>query len=302
MVTQLFNLFKRNFGYLAVSDDTAMELLSDKGNKVFARYDRSNNLIAASVVHNNTILMLAVDKEYRGHGIGTALLEMSEEYIKSKGYDHVVFGVGLMSYFAPGVPTSTMLVEMPESPELWEGLEAYPAEFVKRRGYNHASGCNIFDMDMPLTDATEFPVHHGETKDGVTYRFASIEDKEGIMACCKAGADYFAGYYQDDNFYTTDSDERVLVADIDGDIVGCLLVMTYSETGEIGCVTVAPKARGKKIGTNMSIAATSYIKDKGCSRAFLSYTYSGLDKMYGKAGYKICAYYYMAKKEFQARS
>jgi hypothetical protein len=30
--------------------------------------------------------------------------------------------------------------------------------------------------------------------------------------------------------------------------------------------------------------------------AFLSYTYSGLDRLYGAAGYKINVYYMMAKK------
>lgn len=30
--------------------------------------------------------------------------------------------------------------------------------------------------------------------------------------------------------------------------------------------------------------------------AFLGYTYSGLDRLYGRAGYRICVYYFMAKK------
>ncbi len=298
MTKQLVELFMRNFPYLKSGEDTAKRLLSNPDNKIFARYDRHSNLIAASVIYKNTIVMLAVDKNFRDHGIGSALLELSEEYIKAQGYDTVVFGVGAEDYLAPGVPSSEKLVDIegayPDKP--WKDVDNIGRDFLKKRGYIHKSGGNIFDMDLCFDVVPEYNISVGDTVDGVTYRFAFPEDKDGVIACCNAGADYFANFYKSDKLYS-DGDERVFVADLDGEIVGNLLISTYGEPGTIGCVTVSPNARGKKVGTRMSCAATSYIKQKGLNTAFLSYTYSGLDKMYGAAGYRVCIYYFMAQKE-----
>ena len=299
MTQALYNLFKRNFGYLNTDEGTAKKLLSNPDNKVFARYDRNRNLIAASVIYKNIIIMLCVDACHRNHGIGSALLDLSEEHIKASGFEKVVFGVGANDYLAPGVPTCKKPVdeELTED-NLWQGLDNYACEFLSKRNYAHANSANIFDMDMTISDETAFNVHVGDTWDGITYRFATEKDKENVIACCKAGAEYFAGFYLSDELYSDGGDEKVLVAEENGEVVGNLLVSTYDEIGTIGCVTVAPKARGKRVGSRMSVAATSYIKDKGLKRAFLSYTYSGLDKMYGTAGYNICVYYYMAQKTF----
>ncbi len=297
MTQQLYDLFKRNFPYLNVGENAAKNLLSNPENKVFARYDRNGNLIAASVIYKNVIIMLAVDKIHREHGIGSALLDLSESYIKSNGGTKVVFGVGASDYLAPGVPTCVKPVEQDLCPDcLWEELDNYGCEFLSKRGYSHHSNGNIFDMDMIIEDDMQFGVSVGDTVDGVTYRLATPADKEGVIACCNAGADYFTNFYKSDELYNG-TNECVLVAETGGEVAGNLLIATHGEPGTIGCVTVSPKARGKKIGSRMSVAATSYIKEKGLKRAFLSYTYSGLDKMYGAAGYKICVYYFMAQKE-----
>lgn len=297
MTQQLVDLFKRNFPYLNVDEGTAKTLLGNTDNKIFARYDREGQIIGASVIYKNVIVMLAVDKSYRGHGIGSALLDLSERFIKNSGGTGVVFGVGASDYLAPGVPTCIKPVEQELTPDcLWQGLDNYACEFLAKRGYVHKNNANIFDMDMIIEDDTRFDIAVGDTVDGVNYRLASPSDKERVIACCNAGADYFASFYKNDELYNQ-GNERVLVADLNGEIVGNLLISTYGEPGTIGCVTVSPKARGKKVGTRMSIAATSYIKEKELKRAFLSYTYSGLDKMYGAAGYKICVYYFMAQKE-----
>ena len=41
---------------------------------------------------------------------------------------------------------------------------------------------------------------------------------------------------------------------------------------------------------------TKYLKDIGLKNASLSYTYTGLDKLYGYSGYRISCYYMMGKK------
>ncbi len=298
MTEKLVELYKRNFPYLKADEDTARNLFSNKDNKVFERYNRFGELIAASVIYRNTIIMLAVDEKYRDHGIGSALLELSEDYIKNAGFDKVVFGVGASDYLAPGVPSSEKLVDVtgsyPDKP--WESIDNSGREFLKKRGYVHKSDGNIFDMDLCFDDVEPYEISVRDTVDGVTYRFAELSDKDSVIACCDSGADYFTSFYKNNELYS-DGEERVFIACMEGEVVGNLLISTYGEPGTIGCVTVSPKARGKKVGTRMCIAATSYIRQKGLNTSFLSYTYSGLDKMYGAAGYRVCIYYFMAQKE-----
>ena len=47
----------------------------------------------------------------------------------------------------------------------------------------------------------------------------------------------------------------------------------------------------------MVMLGTKYLKDIGLKNASLSYTYSGLDKLYGASGYKISTYYFMGEKD-----
>ena len=82
-------------------------------------------------------------------------------------------------------------------------------------------------------------------------------------------------------------------------VAGALLVSLETEgvgVGSVGCTAVRPAYQGRHIAVQMVQAATAYLKDAGMTDAFLGYTYSGLDHMYGYAGYKICTYYMMAKK------
>ncbi|MBR6768417.1 MAG: hypothetical protein IKM34_02910 [Clostridia bacterium] len=42
--------------------------------------------------------------------------------------------------------------------------------------------------------------------------------------------------------------------------------------------------------------ATEYLALRGAKFAFVGYTYSGMERLYGKCGYRISSYYMMAKK------
>ena len=48
---------------------------------------------------------------------------------------------------------------------------------------------------------------------------------------------------------------------------------------------------------NMVKLGTKYLKDVGLKNASLSYTYSGLDVLYGASGYEISTYYFMGEKK-----
>ena len=66
--------------------------------------------------------------------------------------------------------------------------------------------------------------------------------------------------------------------------------------GSIGCTVVKRSFQGRHIAVNLVILGTKYLKEAGMKEAYLGYTYTGLDRLYGYAGYKICVYYMMAKK------
>ncbi|MBQ3027606.1 MAG: GNAT family N-acetyltransferase, partial [Lachnospiraceae bacterium] len=92
---------------------------------------------------------------------------------------------------------------------------------------------------------------------------------------------------------------KVLIATDGEEVVGTLIVSLETEgagLGSVGCTTVKPSHQGRHIGVNMVTVGTKYLKDAGMREAYLGYTYTGLDHMYGYSGYKVCIYYMMAKK------
>ena len=138
----------------------------------------------------------------------------------------------------------------------------------------------------------------GDTVDGVTYRWAELCDIPRIIKCTNEAYGQFSKYYKDESYYGT-SRHRVLAAEIGKDVCGALLVSAESEgvgIGSVGCTAVLPSHRGRHIASNMVMLGTKYLKELGLSEGFLGYTYSGLEKLYGYAGYKICCYYFMASK------
>ncbi len=92
---------------------------------------------------------------------------------------------------------------------------------------------------------------------------------------------------------------RVLIAVFRDEVAGALIVGAEDiekGLGSVGCVAVRKGWRGRHIAVNLVTIGTKYLKDSGFRDAYLSYTYSGLDRMYGYAGYKICTYFMMAEK------
>lgn len=67
--------------------------------------------------------------------------------------------------------------------------------------------------------------------------------------------------------------------------------------GSVGCTTVKRAWQGRHIAVNLVAVGKRYLKDIGLKEAYLSYTYTGLDHMYGYVGYKTCIYFMMAEKE-----
>lgn len=298
MSQELYELYKRNFPFIVREKETVLRILQNEGNTFIEQRDEQNKLIGISVVNQNTVLLLCVDAEHRNKGIGTKLLAMSEDAVRAGGYDKIVIGNGF-DYIMPGVPTSKRYVDA-ENEELYPGLDETASDFFAKRGYTHSWQCNCFDMRFPLSRFERDTYHVGDTVEGITYRFAVIDDLEEICACTDDACPEFTQYYRSESLYTAGNDTRVLIAVSDGQVVGTLIVGVEDagkHLGSVGCTTVKRAYQGRHIAVNLVAIGTKHLRDIGFEEAYLSYTYSGLDHMYGYAGYKICIYFMMAEKE-----
>ncbi len=293
----LVSLFHRNLPYITREENTVLALLSSPENAVFTR----ENGHAACVVHKNNILLLAVDEEYRGRGIGSELLAEAEAHIRAKGYDSCTIGAG-DDYLCPGVPVrekpfaETLLRE-----NLDPRIPAGNATFFIKRGYAHAWGdCNCFDMRMNMADSSITEHNLGDTILGVVYRWAELSDMPAVLACTDDAQPSFTQYYSTPALYDDHSPQRVLIALADNNVVGAVQVCFETEgegLGSVGCTAVSHAHRGKKIATNMIMLGVKELSKAGMRESYLGYTYSGLDKLYGLAGHAVSVLYFMAHKD-----
>jgi len=299
MTKELVLLFRRNFPFVVREEDTVRNILENRECKVIEKRNDKNELIGAVVIHDNSILMLCVDQEYRNRGIGSELLSKAEQSMKEAGYEDITVGAGY-DYLMPGVPTSKKYVDAVNE-RLYQGLDDSVSTFFEKRGYTHSWDGNCFDMRFPLCEFQKEEYSVGDTVDGICYRFATEEDAEKVLVCTDAAYEEFSPYYRNEELYrgAATQNPKVLIATDGDEVVGTLIVSLETEgegLGSVGCTTVKPGHRGRHIGVNMVTIGTKYLKDAGMKEAYLGYTYSGLDRMYGYAGYKVCIYYMMAKK------
>ena len=277
---ELLKIYHRNFPDNIRNEDIVKKILSNPDNYIIEkRID--NKLIGISIINKSTVLMLCVDNEYRHKGIGTKLLNQSEKYILDQGYNKVNIGSGF-DYIMPGIPITE------------ENMS-----FFKRRFYSHSWGEDeCFDMDMELKD-TICDYNIGDTINGIKYRLAEINDLKEIKKCTDDAWEEFTKYYMDTKLYDLDNDQIVLVAEDNGEICGTLIISKEAEApnmGSVGCTTTKHNHRGRGIAATMVQIGTKYLKELGYKYGHLGYTYTGLDKMYGKAGYKVTTKYFMAEK------
>lgn len=292
---ELAGLFRRCFPYSYRDEGTLRSILSNPENRVFSHRE-GDALAAAAVLRGGTLVMLAVDAPFRGKGLGGALLKQAEDAARDAGARKLTVGVG-ESYLTPGVPTGKSYFGGDES-HIPQGLTDEAARFFANRGYRHGEDCDIFDMtvDFACTPPPQRP-----PENGVCVRWARPEEREALCAAVGEAEAEFEKYYRDPALYTGDAPERALIAcSPEGEVLGGLLVSFGAEgegMGSLGCTAVRPDARRQGVATRLCIAAVEAMRAAGMKRGFLGYTYSGLDRLYGRAGFSPCAYYMMAQKD-----
>ena len=303
MLQERTEIFRRNFPYIVRDDETVRQILSHPQNRFIERRREDGALIGLSVINQNVILLLCVDRAYRHRGLGTQLLEGSERMIRDEGYDICSVGVGF-DYLMPGVPTSKHYFPA-QNIRLYEGIDSQASGFFEKRGYQHArEDVDCFDMQFSLKDMAEIPYRIGDSIEGITYRFAAPADREGILQCTDDACAEFSQYYADEKLYDPQGQERVLIAVREQEVCGALMVDPETgvpDLGSIGCTVVKSAWQGRHIATNLVLLGTGALKKWGMKEAYLSYTYSGLDRLYGTAGYRIKVFFMMAQKQLRGK-
>jgi len=293
-VKELYELFCRCLPFAVREEAHARALLSAEENRVFTQWNEEGKLIGAAVVHKNNILLLCVEEACRGQGIGSQLLEKAEAHIRAAGFDSITVGAG-EDYLVPGVPGRSPAVKGDGLPAAaGERLGDGAVTFFEKRGYTNSWGCCCFDMRMDMADFILL-----SPMESVIFRWAEKKDMPGVLACTDDACEEFTRYYRNEALYTGESSQRVLIAEENGSVVGTLIVSFETEApglGSVGCTTVRSDRQGNGIATHMVNAGTQMLKKAGLQNAFLGYTYTGLDKMYGASGYHICCHYFMAQK------
>ena len=297
MIQELFTFFKENFPFIVRDKDTVLDILGNKNNKNIYKRDENGKLIGVSVINGNTVILFGTDKKYRNKGFGSELLALSEQTVKKCGFSEIVIGVGF-DYLMPGVPTNKKYFKT-ENENLYANIDDSAAAFFTKRGYEHSWNCDCFDMRFELKDFTHNERFVGETIDGINYRWAEIADMDSVCECSDNAFEEFTQYYKNKELYKETGREKILIAVLNGETVGALICDLEAEEkglGSIGCTVVKRSFQGRHIAVNLVILGTKYLKEAGMKEAYLGYTYTGLDRLYGYAGYKICVYYMMAKK------
>ncbi len=102
MTGELYSLYKENFPEIVRRDDVVMAVFDNPDNHIIY-HDSNSRLSGFSVIGDNTIYLLCVDKPSQNKGIGSILLKQSEDFIESTGFNKVILGAG-KTYIMPGVP------------------------------------------------------------------------------------------------------------------------------------------------------------------------------------------------------
>lgn len=271
--------------------------LDDNKCKYF-EYCDNDKLVGFSVVRDSMILFIGVIKDYRCKGIGSSLLKQSEEYIKEKGYKNV-----RLAGLTIGVPTNRSEFGYTyDLNSLYKELDDKAHTFFKNKGYVSSwIDEDPFDMEMDFKDKDDVldKYHIDMEINSYFYRRAKREELEKVKESVGSASKEFVKFY--DSEYYFENDDAIILECVDKDcnIAGALLVSTHNKdkgVGSIGCMAVSPKYRHQGIATNLSLIGTSYLKSLGLKKAFLSFTHSGLERIYEKAGYRINIIYFMGIK------
>lgn len=272
---KIYDLYIKCFPEYPVKRKLFFDLLELEKAVIIPAYE-GGRLAGYSMIHGNSISLLCVDEEYRRKGIGSRLLEKSEEHIFNTGANKIILGRG-SRYILQGVPDDNFSA----------------VGFFKNKGYT-AQWTSV-NMSLDLADFSLNKLAIPPCPADVVFRFAKEGEKEAVL---KAVDDAQAGWH----CIFENCADPVFVAEWGGEIAGFEILspqggrfVPAGETvGCVGCVGVIHKARNKGIGMQMVAHGIEWLKAMGCTSIELRYVH--LVDWYKKLGFKVIRHQWMGEK------
>lgn len=279
---ELYSLYKSCFEGADIAAEDAFEdaLSGNRHEKIIRKTDQSGRLIGAAITVENAVAAIFVDKNSRGQGIGTELLEAAEKHILSQGHKTAVLG-GMVIY--QGAPVCGDNIS-----------------FFEKRGY--AGGYFSVNMAASLEDFNVSGLDIYPTPEYIRFRYEKPGEHERLERAIEKVDPKWVQYFTEPS---PKSRMKTLIAeDIrTGAIAGFVTTEPNSAafehggliTGTMGCVGVVPEYRREGIGLRMVADGMQRLKEQGDQAVEL--TYIVLTDWYSRLGLKVCSRQWMAEKK-----
>lgn len=281
-MNELYSLYKSCFsGADIVAEDVFEDVLQrNKLANVITETNQSGSLIGAAITVKDVIAAIFVDKNSRGNGIGSKLLDKAEEHIRQQGNKTAVLG-GMVIY--QGAP-----------------IAGDNISFFEKRGYQGEEITVNMAAKLADFDASKLDIY--PAPDYIRFRYEKPEEHEKLLKAIESVEPNWVQYFSKPS---PKSRIKTLIAeDIrNGAIAGFVTTepnaATFEHdgliTGSMGCVGVVPEYRRLGIGLRMVADGMQKLKEQRDQAVEL--TYIVLTDWYSRLGLKICSRQWMAKKK-----
>ncbi|MBN9387335.1 MAG: GNAT family N-acetyltransferase [Chloroflexi bacterium] len=237
--------------------------------------------------------LVMVAPGHQRQGVGTALHNYALAELQKAGAVRVQLGGG--------------------SPTFWQGIPddlSGAANFFEKMGWQYSE--TSYDLTQNLqgfTGAGEFSAPVATR--GITFRTAVPADQAAIVAFEKAEFPNWLGAYE----YVMgfgDFNDLLLVCDIDGKIVGTVIMFSPlsnpyrldvpwkrllgENRGALGCVGIARSLHRQGLGSAMMAAAMEELKKRGVGNCHIGWTWRVT--FYEKLGFKLWKSFWMSWQNF----
>lgn len=273
---ELYNLYLECFPDYPIKAEWFVSLLKPETATIFREYD-GDKLVGFSMIHDNSITLLCVSKDYRNQGYGSKLLEKSQEFIKQSGAQEIILGRGHY-YLLQGVPL--------------ENEQAVP--FFEHRGYSAAwTSVNMF---LPLQGYDSETIEIPPAPANVRYKLLDEQDRPQLYEAVKKVIPGWLESYQQ-------CTDPILIVELDEKIAGFEIVApeggrfipSRDKVGSIGCVGVVPEFREHGVGMRMVLEGIKWLQKQGC--ASIELLYVALVDWYKKVGFQVNQRQWMGEKK-----
>ena len=272
---ELYRLYLECFPQYPIREDLFSQLLQPEKATIFREY-QGDALAGFAMVHGNSISLLCVSPDCRGHGYGTRLLKQAQARLRDQGQEEVVLGQGRW-YLLQGVPL--------------ENPEAVP--FFQHRGYS-AEWTSV-NMELSLLGYDPSAVSIPPAPSEISFRLLEKSDTPALLEAVRDAQRYWLDCF-------TDYHGPVLAAELDGRIVGFEMVDPEGgrflpqgkKAGSIGCVGVIHQARNQGIGLRMVLEGIRRLQEQGSPSIELLYV--ALVDWYRQVGFQVVRRQWMGRK------